>query len=46
MQWYYWVLIAVGVVMFGVLKVKLAGNYLKAMKQRQEARERGLEEDV
>lgn len=45
MEWYYWVVIAVGVVLIGILKVKLAGNYLKSMKQRQEARERFLEED-
>lgn len=46
MQWYHWVLAVVGLALFVYIKVKATGSFLRAMKRRQEERERLLEEDL
>lgn len=45
MQWYWWILIAVGLVVLAMIKVKVGGAFLRGMKQRQETARRRLEED-
>lgn len=45
MQWYHWALAVVGLVLFVYIKVKAAGHFLRAMKRRQEERERLWEDD-
>lgn len=42
MEWYWWVLIAVGVVLIGVLKVKVWNSILKNRKTKKE--EQDIEE--
>lgn len=42
MEWYWWVLIAVGVVLIGVLKVKVWNSILKNRKAKKE--EQDIEE--
>ncbi|MGI6357989.1 MAG: hypothetical protein ACOX2K_04755 [Bacillota bacterium] len=46
MQWYHWVLVVVGLALFVYIKVKAASSFLRAMKRRQEERERQLEEEL
>jgi len=45
MQWYWWVLIGIAVVAIIVLKTKLAKAFLKNWKEKQQTREKLLEED-
>lgn len=45
MQWYWWVLIAVAIAAFVVLKVKVGGSFLRAMKKKQDERLKRAEED-
>jgi Ni/Fe-hydrogenase subunit HybB-like protein len=37
MEWYWWVLIGVGVVAIGYLKIKVGGKMLAAMKAKKDA---------
>ncbi len=45
MEWYWWVLIILALAGFLVLKVKLAGAWLKKRKEKKERREQALEDD-
>lgn len=45
MEWYWWVLIAVGGVAFVFIKVKASSSFLKSMKRRQEEKIKRAEED-
>jgi len=45
MEWYWWVLIAVGVAAFVVVKTKVSGSFLRRMKEKQEQREKNMEDD-
>ena len=45
MQWYWWVLIGLAVVLLVFLKVKVGGAWLKKQKEKKEHKERNLEED-
>lgn len=38
MEWYWWMLIGIGVIVIGVIKVKVGGKYLA--KKKKEAEER------
>lgn len=44
MDWYWWVLISVGVISIVVLKVIYAPKYLKAKKEKQEQLKKKMEE--
>jgi hypothetical protein len=45
MQWYWWILIGIAVVAFIPLKMKLTKAFLKNRKEKQQSREKLLEED-
>lgn len=45
MQWYWWLLIGVGLVIFAYLKIKIGSAFLRRLQERQEAALRRLEED-
>jgi hypothetical protein len=45
MEWYWWILIVVGVVALAWIKVKVGGAFLRSMQERKAAAERRLEED-
>lgn len=45
MEWYWWVLIAVGVVVIGYLKIKVGGTMLASMKAKKEAERAAFEEE-
>jgi uncharacterized membrane protein len=44
-EWYWWVLIAIGVVVIGYIKIKVWKKMLENMKKRREEKERRMEED-
>lgn len=45
MEWYWWVLIAIGVVVIGYIKIKVWKKMLENMRKRREEKERRMEED-
>lgn len=45
MDWYWWVLIGLGLVAFGYVKIKVTGKVLNRMKKRQEEKERRMEDN-
>lgn len=45
MDWYWWVLIVVGVIGIAILKVKFGGAWLKKQKEKKEQREKMMEDD-
>ncbi|MBN1891926.1 MAG: hypothetical protein JW780_04030 [Clostridiales bacterium] len=45
MEWYWWVLIGVGVVGIVILKIKVGGAWLKKQKEKKEQREKMMEDD-
>lgn len=45
MQWYWWALIAVGVIVIVWLKAIFVPKFFKKMKEKREQRERNEEED-
>lgn len=45
MAWYWWVLIALAVVAFAILKIKLSKAFLMKQREKREARARLLEDD-
>lgn len=45
MEWYWWVLIAVGVVGVGYLKLKLGGKMLASMKAKRAAEQAALDDE-
>jgi hypothetical protein len=45
MDWYWWLLIAVAVILIGFLKVKVGGAYLQRLQQRRALEQQRLEED-
>jgi uncharacterized membrane-anchored protein YhcB (DUF1043 family) len=45
MEWYWWVLIAIGVVIIGYIKIRVGKKMLENMRKRREEKERRMEED-
>lgn len=45
MEWYWWVLIVVGVAALAVVKVKVGGAFLRRLERDREAARRRQEED-
>lgn len=45
MEWYWWVLIALGLAIFAYVKIKVTGKVLNHMKRRQEEKERRMEDN-
>lgn len=45
MEWYWWILIALGVAVIGYIKINIGRKMLANMKKRREEREKLMEED-
>lgn len=45
MEWYWWVILAIVLIGFAYLKVKIGGAWLQKQKENREKREKQLEDD-
>ena len=45
MEWYWWILIIVGLAGFIFLKIKVGGAWLKKQQQKKQQREKNLEDE-